>query len=752
MAGARKLVIEILGNAKDAAKAFGDVRSDSAKTEERLSKFGTAALGAGTAIAAGLAFAVTQFVEADQASQKLDNSAKNSAASAKINATALREVAQATQAKTAADGDALVAGQAMLVQFGATQDETVQLTPLLADLSRKLGIDTETAARAVGKALNGSTTSLQKMGVQVDATKAATDPFTATMDALRGSVGGFAESEGATAAGTLERIKNQLGDVVEAVGGGALEAFAPLIGAVSGLVSAGGPAGEVLGNIGGKLGVIGSTTLLAMGGLIKAKEGIDKIREAASSASGGLGRMGGALGALGAVGVAVAVVGIAQSINDATFSSERFEAALIRVKNARTFELQQIALVELANSADKMGDKVWDFLLTGSTKAGTLSVEMQGLPVQIDSIGRALQKTKEAGDMAALATQLEGYKHATTSSKDETDALAKVLAPYEQAVKNAADATSDHAGALGEDANKATIAADALDEYSNALKAQTDPVFAAMRATQQNADAKQKAADAQAKVTLLERAGRTGSAEYAAAVRDLSRANLDNTASAVGQQSALATLAGKMQSGEISAETFQTSLQQLVNTGAISQATMNAMAGAFGLTAGQANNTSREVLKVKGAANAVDGTRVDVTVSANTAYIDSLNQKLIGLNALLSSGKLTPAQIASVNQEANATRRDRTRPSATGQRATGGSVFAGRPYLVGERGPELVVPGSGYVVPTRRLIDAPTGGGPGGGNVVVNVTTGVGDPVAIGRQVVESLRAYERTSGTSWRS
>ena len=40
------------------------------------------------------------------------------------------------------------------------------------------------------------------------------------------------------------------------------------------------------------------------------------------------------------------------------------------------------------------------------------------------------------------------------------------------------------------------------------------------------------------------------------------------------------------------------------------------------------------------------------------------------------------------------------------------------------------------------------GGGPGGGGVTVNVYAGVGDPVAIGREVSEALRAYQRASGT----
>ena len=267
-------------------------------------------------------------------------------------------------------------------------------------------------------------------------------------------------------------------------------------------------------------------------------------------------------------------------------------------------------------------------------------------------------------------------------------------------------------------------------------------MFAAIRATTQNSDAMKKVADAQAKVTLLAAAGKTGSAEYAQAQRELSRANLDNTASAVGQQSALATLAQKMREGSISSAQFDSTLDGLVASGAITRATADDMSRSFGFTAGAANNVAGKVLGVKGAADATNGTKAHVTVTAETAaaekklkdvkwYLDQVSRGNtilgipIGVN--LTTGKKAPGQ------------------------ATGGTVRGDRPYLVGERGPEIIVPGSGYVVPTRRLIDAPTGGGTGGG-VVVNVTTGVGDPVAIGRGVVEALKAYERTSGTAWRS
>lgn len=53
-----------------------------------------------------------------------------------------------------------------------------------------------------------------------------------------------------------------------------------------------------------------------------------------------------------------------------------------------------------------------------------------------------------------------------------------------------------------------------------------------------------------------------------------------------------------------------------------------------------------------------------------------------------------------------------------------------------------------------QLSPAMAGGrGPGGGDVYhITIQTGVGDPVAIGRGVVESIQAFERSNGRDWRS
>jgi hypothetical protein len=74
-------------------------------------------------------------------------------------------------------------------------------------------------------------------------------------------------------------------------------------------------------------------------------------------------------------------------------------------------------------------------------------------------------------------------------------------------------------------------------------------------------------------------------------------------------------------------------------------------------------------------------------------------------------------------------------------RAAGGPVLGGRPYVVGEVGPELFVPsGSGTIVPNNEM---------GGGSNVYSITvnTGVGDPRVIGEEVVNVISRFEKANG-----
>lgn len=71
-----------------------------------------------------------------------------------------------------------------------------------------------------------------------------------------------------------------------------------------------------------------------------------------------------------------------------------------------------------------------------------------------------------------------------------------------------------------------------------------------------------------------------------------------------------------------------------------------------------------------------------------------------------------------------------------GARADGGPVSAGRPYLVGERGPELMVPStSGFVVPN--------GASAGGASVVINQTIHAGQGVSRAEVFAAAMQAKE---------
>ena len=76
--------------------------------------------------------------------------------------------------------------------------------------------------------------------------------------------------------------------------------------------------------------------------------------------------------------------------------------------------------------------------------------------------------------------------------------------------------------------------------------------------------------------------------------------------------------------------------------------------------------------------------------------------------------------------------------------ANGGSVMGGKPIIVGERGPELFVPGSsGNVVPNNAM---------GGNTYQITVQAGVGDPRAIGQSIVEYVKKFEQANGPVFRA
>jgi hypothetical protein len=82
------------------------------------------------------------------------------------------------------------------------------------------------------------------------------------------------------------------------------------------------------------------------------------------------------------------------------------------------------------------------------------------------------------------------------------------------------------------------------------------------------------------------------------------------------------------------------------------------------------------------------------------------------------------------------------KPFDFGFRANGGPVTGRSPFVVGERGPELFIPStSGSIRPNNQMSN---------GNSIINITVNAGigtDGNVVGRQIVDAIKRFEKTSG-----
>lgn len=279
MALSERLAILISANGSQAVAEFNKVGKAAdrslATTEQKVQRFGAqmTRIGAGAVVfgavlAAGMYKAAGAAEEQEMANLRLANTIANQPALAGASAQAFYDQASALQEVTRFGDEATVSAQAMLGQFGLTQDQILQLIPLVQDYAARTGTDLVTAARNVGKATDGTNTTLKRAGVGFDDAAYAADHFGQTVAALQQYAGGFAEQEGQTLSGQLEILKNRFGEIAEAVGGGAADAFGTFTGIVDTASGALDGMSEGSQHFIGELGTYAAVGTMAAGGLL----------------------------------------------------------------------------------------------------------------------------------------------------------------------------------------------------------------------------------------------------------------------------------------------------------------------------------------------------------------------------------------------------------------------------------------------------------------------------------------------------
>lgn len=379
---------------KTADKELGKAEDRIGRTANRMQSLGTGVAIGGAIVVGGLGLLAKAADDANVQVLKLENSIKNSDQAFRNNGKSLQDLAGDLQKVTAADADAVVGAQSVLVQFGLTESQILRLTPLVVDLSRKMGVDMEAAGRAVARSVDGSAGALKRMGISVDEAEFATDSFQATFDALNQTVGGFARQEGKTFSGQLEILKNNVGDLGEAVGTGAAGVLGSLAGQAAGaagalnelnpgiLTAVGG-----LATTGGLVATVGGGFAVAAGKITEMREELVRTGEDGKRSLTNVGKAAAGIAVVGAIaGIVTTVAEVANQVNDIdsklALATDKFRGSL----KGTDAELGA-AFASLVEVEDKSAE------FAGIWQGFGAEVQLGGFKADIEEVNKAFDET-----------------------------------------------------------------------------------------------------------------------------------------------------------------------------------------------------------------------------------------------------------------------------------------------------------------------------------------------------------------------
>lgn len=131
-----------------------------------------------------------------------------------------QDLASEIQATTAFEDDAVIASAALIQSLGRlSSDGLERATKAATDLAATFNLDLETASRLVGKAAEGNTTALGKLGIEFAKGSTDAETFANVLQTIEQRFGGAAKEQARTFAGAIAQLSNVWGDLKETVGG-----------------------------------------------------------------------------------------------------------------------------------------------------------------------------------------------------------------------------------------------------------------------------------------------------------------------------------------------------------------------------------------------------------------------------------------------------------------------------------------------------------------------------------------------------
>jgi hypothetical protein len=226
MAGNRTLKLSILADVDDLNKKLKAANGDVEKSASGLEKFGKVAGAAFLAAAAAAgAYAIKIGVDgvkaaiADEQSQlKLAQSLEKATGATKDQIAATETSIDKMARATGVADDQLRPALARLALSTNSTSKAQELLALALDISTQTGKPLEGVANALGKAYDGNTAALGKLGVGLSSAELKAMSFTQVQSRLSDLFGGAAAANAQTFQGRMDRLKVAFDEGVETIG------------------------------------------------------------------------------------------------------------------------------------------------------------------------------------------------------------------------------------------------------------------------------------------------------------------------------------------------------------------------------------------------------------------------------------------------------------------------------------------------------------------------------------------------------
>jgi HEPN domain-containing protein len=245
---------KLKGSTKSAQQGFGGLSKTLGSSIGKFVGIGAAIAGAGLALRGlsnGLKQSIAAFNSQQRAEAQLNAVLKSTKGAAGLTANEIKKLGSEIQRTTEFEDDMVIKSSSLLLTFTKISKDTFpRAQRAIADMAAAMGTDLQAATIQVGKAMNDvklGISALSRVGIQfseeqkdlintLDAAGRTAEAQGIILAELETQFGGAAAAIADTFGGSINQLKNNVGDLQEAMGALIAEATQPLIDNTNSLV------------------------------------------------------------------------------------------------------------------------------------------------------------------------------------------------------------------------------------------------------------------------------------------------------------------------------------------------------------------------------------------------------------------------------------------------------------------------------------------------------------------------------------